>query len=174
MIGAIGSNSSVLDTISSQYGPETTGQASGAARSEKETPQKGGTEEIRAVYGNQDIVTISAEGAAYARQAAAAKASQDGGSSTTAKVADSAVTSAAKIATDMAVKGTTATKVAETETAESEAASSAEGSEETASLSDYTDAELKQMMYKGDITRSEYDEEMLSRNGFTAETETEA
>lgn len=169
MIGAIGSNSSLLDTISSQYSPEAAGQTSGAARTEKDAPQKTGTDEIRAVYGNHDTVTISAEGAAYARQAAAAKVDQEG-TATTAKVSDSTVTSAAKVSTDTAVKGAAGTKAEETTAAGTEAVSSTEEEDDT-ELWEYSDSELKQMMYRGDITRSEYDEEMLSRNGFTAESE---
>lgn len=167
MIGAIGSNSNLLDTISSQYSPEAAGQTSGAARTEKDAPQKTGTDEIKAVYGNHDTVTISAEGAAYARQAAAAKVNPDG-AATTAKAADSVVTSAAKVSTDTAVKAAAGTKAEETTAAGTEAVSSAE---EDTELWEYSDSELKQMMYRGDITQSEYDEEMLSRNGFTAENE---
>lgn len=169
MIGSIGSNSTLLDTVSSQYSPEAAGRTSGAAPIEKDAPQKSGTEEIRAAHGNRDTVTISAEGAAYARQAAAAKVNQDG-DTTTAKISDEAVTSAAKTATDTAVKSATAAKAEDTRAATAEAASATE-EEDDSDLSEYTDAELKQMMYKGDITRSEYDEEMVSRNGYPIETE---
>ena len=168
MIGAIGSNSNLLDTISSQYSLEAAGQKSGAAPAEKDAPQKTGSDEIKAVYGSYDTVTISAEGAAYARQATTAKVSQDG-AATTAKVSDSTVTSAAKVSTDTAVKGAAGTKAEETTSAEAEAASSTE--EDDTELWEYSDSELKQMMYRGDITQSEYDEEMLNRNGFTAESE---
>lgn len=155
MIGAIGSNSNLLDTISSQYSPEAAGQTSGAAPAEKDAPQKGRRDEIKAVYGSYDTVSISAEGAAYAQQAVAAKVNQDG-AATTAKVSDSTVTSAAKVSTDTAAKGAAGRKTEE---------------EDDTGLWEYSDSELKQMMYRGDITQSEYDEEMLSRNGFTAESE---
>lgn len=171
MTGAIGSNSALLSTVSSQYQAETAGRATETAPAEKEETRE--TTEIRAAHGNRDTVTISAEGAAYARQAAAAKANQEGAAATTAKVNDTAVTSTAKAATDTAVRGATGTKAEETTAAET-VSSAGEDEDEAAGLSGYTDSELKQMMYKGDITRSEYDEEMLSRNGFTAETETEA
>lgn len=170
MIGAIGSNSNLLDTISSQYSLGAAEQNSSVTRAEKDVPQESAAEEIKTANGRKyDTVTISPEGAAYARQAAAAKGNQDG-VATTAKISDSTITSAAKIATDTAVKSTTATKAEETGM-EEKVVSSIEENEETDSLSDYTDSELKQMMYKGDITRSEYDEEMLSRNGFTAEVQ---
>lgn len=165
MILSVSNNEALMTAAGSQYA-----QGTAAAQPAKEATQKAPAQEIKAVYGDHDIVEISEEGATYARQAAAAKVSQNGTDATTAKVNASAVSSTAKVATDTAVKGTTAMKVEETDEAASTAAASEE-TDESDDLSDYTDAELKQMMYKGDITRSEYDEEMLSRNGVTVEAE---
>jgi len=176
MIESISNDSNLLTTVSTHY-EMAAGRASETARTEENAPRKAEQEEIRAVYGSYDTVTISAAGSAYARQAAAAKAGQEGAETATAKTGDGAVSSAAKVSTDTAVKGTASGKLqADTETdaemgAETDAAALSEEASETEDLGGYTDAELKQMMYKGDITQSEYDEEMLSRNGFTFETE---
>lgn len=165
MIESISGNGALLSTVSSQYAPEATAGSSESSRPQEKTPQQNTSGAVKAVYGNRDTVEISAAGAAYAKQAAAAKADQDGAEVTTAKVNDSAVTSAAEVSTDTAAKGTSTVVTQEatkTETTEAE---------ESAGLSGYTDSELKQMMYKGEITQSEYDEEILSRNGYTSESE---
>jgi len=176
MIDSISSDSTLLTTVSSHY-EMTAGRTSETARTEKDAAKKAPADEIKATHGSYDTVTISAAGSAYAQQAAAAKASQEGAGVTTAKTGGEAVSSAAKASTDTAVKAAASMKLQEdagTDTdmeTETDAAALSEEASETENLADYTDAELRQMMYKGDITQSEYDEEMLSRNGFAAETE---
>lgn len=102
------------------------------------------SEETVSSYSKFDTVSISAEGAEYVKNAAASGENQAMNDTTQ----QAAVSSAS---TDATVNTQTSTV--------------SESSEEdsTDDLSEYSDSELKLMMYTGEITRSEYESEMAGR-----------
>lgn len=158
MIGAINSNVMTV-AASSQYGQvNRTGKADEAAPAEE---RKRGTHGVPSV----DTVEISQEGRAYVEASEASGASQGMTDVTPQVTSDSVVSAASGTATDTAVSAKQSVK---TDTADTYAVS--EEAEED-DLSEYTDSELELMMYKGDITRQEYKDEMVSRNGVAAAVE---
>lgn len=160
MIGAINSN---FVTTASQYGKtQQAGAVSGAKKPEEKEKTTAADNSIVSIDG--DTLTISAEGAAYAESAASSGNVQEQNDVTPQTICDSAVTAVSGTATDTALQAQTSVET------EADTAETSEESDETDSddLSEYTDSELELMMYSGDITRTEYEDEMISRNGPTA------
>lgn len=159
MIGAINSN---LVTTASQYGKTTTGAVSETKKPEEKTKTKTADQSIVSIDG--DTLSISTEGAAYVERVAASENKQGKAEVTPQTITDSAVSAMSGTATDTALQAQASVET------NAETGALSEESEDTDSdnLSEYSDSELKLMMYSGDITRTEYEDEMTSRNGSAA------
>lgn len=156
MIGAIQSN--VLTSIgNTQYGQtQKAGKATDTKGPEKKAEQQLPVDGTVTTSIDGDTVTISSAGAAASR-AEMKDVTPD-------VVSDNAVTAAAGTSADVGTKALNSIKT------EADAGASEEESL-IDDLSDYTDTELEQMLYKGEITQSEYDDEMKDRNGSLPEVE---
>ena len=154
MIGAIQSN--VLTAIgNTQYSQtQKTGRATDAKGPEKKAEQQLPVDGTVTTSIDGDTVTISSAGAA-----ASTAGMQD---VTPAVASDNAVTAAAGTSVDVGTRALDSVKIKAN-------AGASEKESLIDDLSDYTDTELEQMLYKGEITQNEYDDEMKDRNGVLPE-----
>jgi hypothetical protein len=110
-----------------------------------------------------DVLTISTQGAYAAKTftgQSASRPSEDGNGEDS--YTDSTAAAIASAASDAGINEATATKNANSADAAAVSGSSSSSSENS-SLSQYSEAELKEMLQDGEITRAEYNAEIKSR-----------
>jgi hypothetical protein len=110
-----------------------------------------------------DVLTISTQGAYAAKTftgQSASRPSEDGNGEDS--YTDSTAAAIASAASDAGINEATATKNANSADAAAVSGSSSSSSE-SSSLSQYSEAELKEMLQDGEITRAEYNAEIKSR-----------
>jgi hypothetical protein len=119
-----------------------------------------------------DVLTISTQGAYAAKTftgQSASRPSEDGNGEDS--YTDSTAAAIASAASDAGINEATATKNANS--ADAAAVSGSSSSSENSSLSQYSEAELKEMLQNGEITRAEYNAEIKSREQSDAADEDE-
>jgi hypothetical protein len=120
-----------------------------------------------------DVLTISTQGAYAAKTftgQSASRPSEDGTGEDS--YTDSTAAAIASAASDAGINEATATKNANSADAAAVSGSSSSSSEDS-SLSQYSEAELKEMLQDGEITRAEYNAEIKSREQSDAAEEDE-
>jgi hypothetical protein len=119
-----------------------------------------------------DVLTISTQGAYAAKTftgQSASRPSEDGNGEDS--YTDSTAAAIASAASDAGINEATATKNANS--ADAAAVSGSSSSSEDSSLSQYSEAELKEMLNNGEITQAEYNAEIKSREQSEAADEDE-